>query len=199
MGKQLIIALGREFGSGGHVVARMIAEHYQIPIYDSNILKDVADEKNIEADELKKYDENPKNPLLSRTVHGFSNSPEENIARMQFEYIKNKADKGESFVIVGRCGESILKDNPNMISVFILGDTEQKILRTMERNGITRDKAKKMNEQNDRRRKIYHNHYCDGKWGDSRNYEISVNSSKIGIEETAKVVIDYIEKRIKSK
>lgn len=197
MEKQLIISLGREFGSGGHVIAQKLAEKYQIPLYDYNLLRDIAIERNLNAEELEEYDENPRNLFFTRTVRGYSSSPEENIARMQFDCIKKKADTGESFVIVGRCAESILKDNPCMISIFVLGDMEAKIARTMERNNISRDKAKKMIEQHDKKRKAYHNHYCQGKWGDSRNYELSINSSKLGIAETTNIIIEYINSRKK--
>lgn len=197
MEKQLIISLGREFGSGGHIIAQQLAERYKIPLYDSNLLRDVAVEKEMNAEKLQKYDENPKNVLFTRTVRGYSSSPEENIARMQFDYLKSKADAGESFVIVGRCAESVLKGNPNLISIFILGDMEQKIVRTMERNNISREKAQKLIEQQDRKRKTYHNHYCDGKWGDSRNYDLSINSSKLGLDETTRIIAEYIDSRRK--
>lgn len=198
MEKQLIISLGREFGSGGHVIAQKLAEKYQIPLYDYNLLRDIAIERNLNAEELEKYDENPGNLFFTRTVRGYSSSPEENIARMQFACIRQKADAGESFVIVGRCAESILRNNTNMISIFVLGDMEQKIARTMERNNISRDKAKKMIAQHDKKRKAYHNHYCQGKWGDSRNYELSINSSKLGLDETTRIVMEYIDSRQKS-
>lgn len=197
MEKQLIISLGREFGSGGHIIAQQLAERYKIPLYDSNLLRDVAVEKELNAETLQKYDENPKNVLFTRTVRGYSSSPEENIARMQFDYLKSKADAGESFVIVGRCAESVLKGNPNLISIFILGDMEQKIVRTMERNNISREKALKLIEQQDRKRKTYHNHYCEGKWGDSRNYDLSINSSKLGLDETTRIIAEYIDSRRK--
>ncbi|MBR1391026.1 MAG: cytidylate kinase-like family protein [Lachnospiraceae bacterium] len=195
MSKQLIISLGREFGSGGHVVAKLLAEHYQIPLYDHNLLKDIASEHHVDAEDLKKYDEHPRNLLLSRTVNGFSNSPEENVAHMQFDFLRKLSAKGESFVIVGRCAETILKDNPNMISIFVLGDMEQKIARTMECNNISREAAIKMIEHHNKTRKHYHNHYCETKWGDSRNYELSINSSRIGIRETANIVAQYIDTR----
>lgn len=197
MEKQLIISLGREFGSGGHIIAQQLAERYKIPLYDSNLLRDVAVEKELNAEKLQKYDENPKNVLFTRTVRGYSSSPEENIARMQFDYLKSKADAGESFVIVGRCAESVLKDNPNLISIFILGDMEQKIVRTMERNNISREKAQKLIEQQDKKRKAYHNHYSEGKWGDSRNYDLSINSSKLGLDETTRIIAEYIDSRRK--
>ena len=195
MEKQLIIALGREYGSGGHVIAHKLAEKYQIPLYDRNLLDHIADEKNVNADNLVKYDENRRNPFLTRTVRGYSNSPEENLARMQFDFIEKKADSGESFVIVGRCAETLLKGNPHMISIFVIGDMEQKILRTMECNNISREKAKKKIEQHDRKRKAYHNHYCNFKWGDSRNYDLTINSSKLGLDETTRIVGEYVDSR----
>lgn len=197
MEKQLIISLGREFGSGGHIIAQQLAERYRIPLYDSNLLRDVAVEKEMNAEKLQKYDENPKNVLFTRTVRGYSSSPEENIARMQFDYLKSKADAGESFVIVGRCAESVLKGNPNLISIFILGDMEQKIVRTMESNNISKEKAVMLIEQQDKKRKTYHNHYCEGKWGDSRNYDLSINSSKLGLDETTRIIVEYIDSRCK--
>lgn len=197
MEKQLIISLGREFGSGGHIIAQQLAERYKIPLYDSNLLRDVAVEKEMNAEKLQKYDENPKNVLFTRTVRGYSSSPEENIARMQFDYLKSKADAGESFVIVGRCAESVLKGNPNLISIFILGDMEQKIVRTMESNNISKEKAVMLIEQQDKKRKTYHNHYCEGKWGDSRNYDLSINSSKLGLDETTHIIAEYIDSRRK--
>lgn len=197
MEKQLIISLGREFGSGGHIIAQQLAERYKIPLYDSNLLRNVAVEKEMNAEKLQKYDENPKNVLFTRTVRGYSSSPEENIARMQFDYLKSKADAGESFVIVGRCAESVLKGNPNLISIFILGDMEQKIVRTMESNNISKEKAVMLIEQQDKKRKTYHNHYCEGKWGDSRNYDLSINSSKLGLDETTRIIAEYIDSRRK--
>ena len=116
---------------------------------------------------------------------------------MQFDYLKSKADAGESFVIVGRCAESVLKGNPNLISIFILGDMEQKIVHTMESNNISKEKAVMLIEQQDKKRKTYHNHYCEGKWGDSRNYDLSINSSKLGLDETTRIIAEYIDSRRK--
>ncbi len=109
MGKQLIISVGREFGSGGHVIAEELARRFGLVLYDNNLLEQIAEEKEIPHDGLKKYDEKPKSRLFSRTVRGYSNSVQENLANMQFDYLKKKAADGESFVVVGRCSETILK------------------------------------------------------------------------------------------
>ena len=144
-----------------------------------------------------KYDEKPRNMWMTRTVHGYSNSAEENLANMQFEYLKKAAADGESFVIVGRCAETILKNNPALISMFILGDWENKVERITRLYDMEREEAESFIYRQDKKRKNYHNYYCKGKWGDSRNYDISVNSSKLGEEETTQMLVEYIMKRQK--
>ena len=195
MGKQLKITDGREFGSGGHIIAAKLAEHFGIQLLDSNILAEVAKKSNASEEYLKKYDESARNLFFSRTVNGFSNSPEEIIAQMQFDYIKQKSDAGESFVVIGRCADYILRENPALVRVFVLGDTEAKIKRTAEREGISEEKAKIRMEQADKRRKYFHNTHSENKWGDSRSYDITVNSSKLGLDSTAELLIKYIELR----
>ena len=109
MEKQLIISVGREYGSGGHEIAEKLSGHYGIQLFDHNLLDEIAAKKNLNMEHLKGLDERRKNPLSSRTVRGFSSSPEENLLYLQFDFLRDKADSGESFVIVGRCSETILK------------------------------------------------------------------------------------------
>lgn len=193
MDKQLIISVGREFGSGGHIVAANLAKHFGLTLLDSNILSEIAKEKNTSEDFLRKYDESARSFFFSRTVNGFSNSPEEVVAQMQFDYIKSKADAGESFVVIGRCSDYILRGNPGLVRVFILGDEEAKVKRVMERENLSEDKARGLMEQSDKRRKYFHNTHSDNKWGDSRSYDITVNSSKLGLEGTSELIVKYIE------
>lgn len=193
MEKQIIISVGREFGSGGHIVAANLAKHFGLPLLDSNILEEIAKQNNTSGEYLRKYDESARNLLFSRTVNGFSNSPEEIIAQMQFDYIKKKADAGESFVVIGRCADWVLRDNPALIRIFVLGDMECKIKRTAERENISPEKAKSRIAQADKRRKYFHNTHSDNKWGDSRTYDITINSSKLGLDGTTELLIKYIE------
>lgn len=192
---QLIISVGREFGSGGHEIADKLSKIYNLPLFDHNLLREVAAQMNVNYDELQEFDETKKNKLFSRTVRGMSNCPAYNVAQLQFDYIKKKADAGESFVIVGRCAETILKENNAMVSLFILGDRDVKAERVMKLYGKTKKQAIDMMDDHDKYRKQYHNSYCSGKWGDSRNYELSINSSKLGIDETVKVITAYIDAR----
>ena len=195
MEKQLIISVGREFGSGGHEIAEKLAEKFSLKLYDKNLLQHIAEERNVDSKHFEKYDEAPRNLLFSRTVKGLSNSMEENVANMQFNFLKKKADEGESFVVVGRCSETILRDYPGLVSIFVLGDKEHKIERVRRLYHMSEEEAELYIYRQDRKRKGYHNYYCKGKWGDSRNYDISVNSSKLGEDITVEILTDYIIKR----
>lgn len=197
MAEQLIISVGREYGSGGHLIAEMLSKKFNLPLYDRNLLEEIADSRNLDVKELERYDELPKKRFLSRNVRGYSNSPEENIANMQFEYIKDKAVSGESFVIVGRCAESVLKEYKGMVSIFVLADRTCKIERIIKINNISEAEAETKMNRHDKNRRAYHNHYSTGKWGDTRNYDISINSSKLGIERTADLLEEYICERMK--
>lgn len=192
---QMIISIGREFGSAGHEIAEKLAERFSLPLYDYNLLREIAGEKKVNVANLEPYDEVPKKGFGSRTVRGYSNSPQENIAYMQFDFLKKKAKEGQSFVVVGRCAEEALKEYKGLITIFILGDMDTKIERIAKLHNLSERQAKEMIIQQDKKRKAYHNYFCEGKWGDSRNYEFSINSSKLGLEATVEVLEDYIKRR----
>lgn len=197
MEKQLIISVGREFGSGGHEIAEKLAKHYGLQLLDHNLLDEIAAERqHMNVEEIRHLDERHNTPFFSRTVRGFSSSPQENISLMQFDYLQKKAANGDSFVIVGRCSEDVLKDYESMVSVFILGDREVKIERIMKLYDLPKNLAERLMNEKDMKRKRYHNGFCEGKWGDSRNYDISVNSSVLGIDKTVEILIDFIDEKI---
>lgn len=193
MKKQVIIALGREFGSGGHEAGEILAQKYNIMFLDHVLLQRIAEEKNIDLDILERYDEKPKNKLFSRTVAGYSSALEEHVANIQFDYIHKLADEGQSFVIVGRCAEYILRENPALLSVFVLGDKKTKCERIMKKYDLSEDAAYRMMKRKDAMRKNYHNYYCDGKWGDSRNYDICINSSNFGVDGVVAIIDNLIK------
>ena len=195
MEKQLIISVGREYGSGGHEIAEKLAMHYGIQLLDHNLLDEIAAKKNVKMDHLKDLDEKHKNPLSSRTVRGYSSSPEENMLYLQFDYLRDKADAGESCVIVGRCSETILKQYDSLVSIFILADRNKRIERIMRLYHLTESQAIKKIREKDTNRRRYHNSFCVGKWGDCKNYDLSLNSSKLGIDGSVKLLTEYIDKR----
>ncbi len=193
MEKQLIVAIGREFGSGGHEIGERIAKQLNISFVDRSMLDEMFSGNGKHKEQIEKYEEDVAKPFLHKHVRGFTNSIEENLAEAQFEYIREKAASGESFVIVGRCGEAVLRGNENLVSVFVLGDMYDKIHRVMDKYSLPeRDAIEKIN-RHDRKRKRYHNTYSDFKWGDSRGYDLCINSSKLGVRGTAEMLCKYIE------
>ena len=198
MDKQIIISVGREFGSGGHEIAEGLAKHYNIPLYDKEIFDHVAEKGSINPDVAKFYDEKPLNPIFYPVSMDGSYLPlEQTVANHIFDFIRQKGDKEkQSFVIVGRCAEYVLRDNPNMVSVFILGDIESKKVRVMEKYDLEAKAALNRMKKEDKVRKTYHNFYADGKWGDSRNYDLCINSSNLGVEGVVEIIDDLIRRRL---
>ena len=194
MDKQILISISREYGSRGREIAIKVAEDMGLPLYDRNILEEIAKEKGTDPKNFQDIDEKPRNKPLTRRVKGYSNSMEENLAQMQFEYLQKKADSGESFVVLGRCSETVLKGREGLVSIFVTGEREAKIQHIMDKFSISREEAIAKIYKHDINRKRYHNHYSDFKWGDSRNYDVCINSSRLGPQGTAEVLEAYIQK-----
>ena len=195
MSQQMIISIAREFGSGGHEIAEKLAAKYALPLYDQSLLKNVAQKHNVQLDVLERFDERPRNKLLSRTEKGLSSSLEHNVAQFQFDYLKEKAASGESFVVVGRCAETVLREYESLITIFIHADMEARVKRTMEHENVSEKRARLMIRETDARRKQYHNSYSDFKWGRARGYDITIDSAKMGIDGTVDMLSLYIDAR----
>ena len=195
MDKQFIVAIGREFGSGGHEIGKQLAAKLGVNFYDRNLLDHMWDGLDIDADEFEKYDEKSKTPFLTRRVRGHSSSIEDNLAHLQFEFIKEKANSGESFVIVGRCAEAVLRNHPGLISIFIMADESFKLKRIEEKFDLSPRKAENKMIRHDYNRKKYHNTYSQYKWGDSRGYDICMNSARLDIEGTVESLYRYVQDR----
>ena len=195
MGKQIIISVGREFGSGGHEIAEKLAKHYDIPLYGKEIFEHVEENGAISVDVAKYFDEKPVNPIFYPIAFDGNYLPlEQTVANHIFDFIRKKGvEEQESFVIVGRCAEYVLRDNPNMLSIFILGDKETKKKRVMDKFNLDEKAALSRMKKEDKMRKTYHNFYADGKWGDSRSYDICLNSSTLGVDKTVDALITYID------
>lgn len=195
---QFIISVGREYGSGGHEIATILAEKFNVPMYDRNMLDQMAERNGIDAEDLHKHEE-MKHRGLVRTVRGHSSSVQDTIAELQFNFIRDKAASGESFVVVGRCAENVLRDNPALISIFVRGDEGAKVERVSRLYKLNDLEAKAKMFRHDKKRKAYHNYYSKMKWGDSRGYDFCVNSSLMGVEATAEALYEMLSKFLKEK
>ncbi len=198
MSQQIMIAIGRQFGSGGHEVARRLAKSLDIPLYDRNMLNEIGEARLGGAQAIEKFDEAPSS-VFSRHVRGISNAPQDAVSHQVFNFIRSRAEAGESFIVLGRCGEEVLKDYPGMMSFFIWADEDFKIKRTVEHDDQTTERdAVVLMRKIDRKRESYHNEYASGKWGETSNYHCTVNSSRLGIDGTVDFIENYIALRKKA-
>ena len=198
-----IITIGRQFGSAGHEIGERLAKDYGIPYYDKELLTRAAKESGFCEEMIKNHDERPTNSFLYNLVmdtysFGYNSSAfvdmpiSHKVFLTQFDAIKKIADEGPC-VIVGRCADYALADYKNAVHVFIHADEEFKVKRVMERFDISEQKAKEMMIKKDKQRQSYYNYYSSKKWGMAASYDLTVNSSVLGIDGTVKLIIQYIE------
>ena len=193
MDKQVIISIGRQYGSCGHIVAQRIAEKLHISLYDKNILQEIAEKINRDYEKMKKFDEKPRNVWFSRRLGEHSNSLEEATANMQFAYLRKKAESGESFVVVGRCADSALAGEKGLVSIFICADMEDRLHRVIEADKLSEREAKITITRMDKQRKEYHDAYSEKSWGMAEAYDMCLNISGMTIDDAADFIISYVD------
>ncbi|MFT3950447.1 MAG: cytidylate kinase-like family protein [Oscillospiraceae bacterium] len=197
-----IITVSREFGSGGKEIGRRLADHFGIPFYDREILERSAKDSGICEALFERNDEAYTNSLLYSLVMGtypvtpdgkiFPEMPvNHRIFIAQFETIRKLADQGPC-VFVGRCADYVLKPRCDTVNFFIVGGLADKKHRVLERYDIEKNKVEDFIRKTDKRRANYYNYYTDMKWGEAKNFDLCVNSSKSGIDGAVKLMIDYI-------
>ena len=186
-----IVTISREFGSGGREIGKRLADKLNVPFYDKELLEMASKESGIARELFVKNDESYTNSFLYSLVMGtYPVSPDgrlnpelplnHKIFLAQFETIKKLAEKGPC-VIVGRCADYVLKEEPNVIDFFISGNMYDKKKRILERYDIEKPKVEEFIRKTDKRRASYYNYYTDMKWGDARNFDLCINSSKSGL------------------
>ena len=183
----------------------MVAERLGIQCYDKELLALAAKNSGLCEEIFETHDEKPTNSFLYSLVMdtysvgynttGYVDIPlNQKVFLAQFDTIKKLAAEGPC-VIVGRCADYALADFPNTISVFITGNTENKIQALMERHNLPQDKAKEYMVKTDKKRASYYNYYSNKKWGSSKSYDICINSSVLGPEKTADIIIEFAQKK----
>lgn len=186
----MIITIGREFGSYGHVIGRELAQKLGVKYYDKESLAEEA-RKSENYEELRDfYEEQPVNSLLYVIA---TDSRAQGQRKVPSEFIRNLAEK-EDCVIVGRCGNFILKDHPDMTSVFIHAPKEYRIDKTAADRKISTEKARRLVEKEDKAREGFHTYYADERWNEADGYQLTIDSSVISIEDAVELIIDFVNK-----
>ena len=205
MEKRFVVAIGREFGSGGKEIGFELSKQLGIKCYDKELLELAAKDSGLCEDIFKLHDEKPTNSFLYSLVMdtysagyaapGFIDVPiSQKVFLAQFDTIKKLAQK-ENCIIVGRCADYALEGEINLGSVFISGDTDAKIRRIAERFQLSDAKARDLIVKTDKKRANYYNYYTNKKWGDSASYDLCINSSKLGVKESVSLILEYLKLR----
>jgi len=199
-----IITIGREFGSEGQFVGAELAKRLGVKLYDKELLQQAAKESGFCEEIFENHDEKPTNSFLYSLVmdtysaNGYSTASfldmplNHKVFLAQFETIKKIAER-ESCIIVGRCADYALADHPNCINVFIKADMDFRVKMVAKRVNVTENKAKEMIIKQDKQRASYYNYYTSKKWGDSKSYNLCLDSGKLGIDGCVEMILKYKE------
>ena len=193
----MIITIGRQHGSSGREIARLLAEKLNYKCYAKEIVDEAANHSDFSRDLIDALDEKRMSAfILHAGGYGLNENFRLNmqVVSAQFEAMRNIAEKGNC-IFVGRCADYILRDHDDLISVFILGDMDERLKCLERRQGLDEVEARKKIKEVDKDRSSFYRYYSDQTWGDAQNYDMCINSSKLGVEGTVQVILDYIKAR----
>jgi len=202
--KHIIINVGRQLGSGGHDIGRMLALDFQAKYYDREILNLAAKESGLSEKIFEQNDEKKgffRGLLNLGMPHlgGGSDKPgftQESLFQFQSEAIQKAAKEG-SCVFVGRCADYVLRDFGNVVNIFITASIGYRIEQIMNKQHLDFEAAQKFIEQKESDRASYYNYYTGKKWGAAESYDFCIDASILGFVETEKLIAEFIRKRFK--
>ena len=203
---KIIINVGRQLGSGGHDIGRMLALDFNAKYYDRELLNLAAKESGFSEKIFEQNDErkgffrglfNIQTPHVSDGSLYKSGFSQESLFQFQSDAIKKAADGG-SCVFVGRCADYILRDYPNTVNIFITASMDFRVAQVQAKQHIDREQARKIIEHGEAKRAQYYNYYTGKKWGAAESYDLCIDSSVLGLMETEKLIAEFIRKKFKT-
>lgn len=203
--KKIIVTIGRQFGSGGRIIGKKLAEKLDIAYYDKELINLASKESGICGEFFEKADEKTSGSLLKALAMGFTMNnaifqsndylSNESLFQIQSDVIRKVAAAG-SCVLVGRCADYILRDDKDCVNVFISATPHDRTIRAKEYNPELEEKeAEEYIRKADKSRASYYNYYTDKTWGAAESYDLCINSSLYGLDETTDFIISFLKKR----
>ncbi len=200
-----IITLGRQLGSNGKIIGKALADQLGIKFYDKALIAKAAKESGLSENLFAGFEEKTTHSLLYSLVMGVQSTKGlyyqyndmlngENIFKLQADVIKSVASEGPC-IIVGRCADYILRDNPHLIRLFLCADNESRIKTLMRRDNMSEKEATSAINKADKRRANFYNFYTNKTWGNVNNYDLCLNTSLLSQDECVQFLADYIAKR----
>ncbi len=203
MSSNLIITIGRQFGSAGRYIGEELSKKLGIKIYNNELITLAAQKSGMAQHIIGEADETATNSLLYTLAMGssywggnagmaFDMPLNDKLFITQSNIIKELADEGPA-IFIGRCADYVLKEYPNVIKLFIYAPLEFRAKHVSEFHNVSLDKAKDLIVKTDKRRANYYNYYTSQKWGKLENFNLAVDSSVLGTEQTAEMLYRYIK------
>lgn len=201
--KNLIINVGRQIGSGGRVIAKILADEFGCRLYDRELLNLAAKESGFSEKFFEQNDEQKgffkslyhyHLPHLSDGNFYLNKFSQESLFQFQSDAIRKAAGEGPC-VFVGRCADYVLRDWPNAVNIFITADMDYRIKNVCERKGCDRASARKLIQNGESERASYYNYYTGKRWGHSESYDLCINSALLGLEATAELLKSFVRQR----
>ena len=198
-----LVTISREYGSGGRIIGKLVAEKLGVDFYDKEIIDLAVQESGFSREMMENAELKAKSSFsyslastvsFGESVNGGSLSVNEKLFLAQFEVIRKIGESGEG-VIVGRCADYVLRDMPAVTNVFIYSEYEARVKRCIESYGEEPNKVKELIATYDKARQNYYNYHTCQKWGDYRNYNLAINSYCITEDEAADMIVSYVRNR----
>ena len=205
MNEKYVITIGRQLGSGGKQIGELLAKQLNISCYDKELIQIASKESGLCKEFFEKADEKSGVSLFgslfnisSFGIDIYTNNYlcNESLFKIQSDVIRNLSEE-HSCVFVGRCADYILRDHPQLLKVFICADTEERIRNIAIQKNLSKEKAALLIEQTDKKRAGYYNYYSNKTWGMATSYDLCINSSHLGIEETAGYILQFAKRKFK--
>lgn len=201
--KKKLITISREFGSGGRLIGQKLADKLGVPYYDKLLLDRIAEESGFSKEMMEDAEKKAKNSFLYSLASAMgageagpeSLSLNERFFLAQFDTIRNIASEG-SCVIVGRCADYVLRGMPEATNVFVYAEEADKIKRAVEQYGVPENEVKKLMKDTDKARANYYAYHTGRKWGESVNYNLSIDSGYIEIDDIVDLIIMYTDRKL---
>lgn len=189
--KYPVITIGREHGSGGRIVAEKVAQKLNIPLYDKKLIRMIAQDSGLSENYIESAETKRTSSFLFNIYFDSNNLPvDDQIFITQSNIIKQIAERGPC-VIVGRCGDYVLREMEDCLKVFIYAPLEERIKRVTEVYNEKTNDPKKYLEKYDKQRSAYYNRFTEEKWGDPHNYHLMLNST-IGLDAIADYIVSLV-------
>ena len=184
-----IVTIGREYGSGGRIIAQKVAKLLQVPFYDKELIQEVCEKTGYSEEYVKNSDQRPTGSFLyDLYFSGQTPSVTDQIFIAQSHVIRDLADKG-GCIIVGRCADYVLQSRKECLKVFVNAPLEERVRRAREEYGVMNEKLQNFVLKQDKYRASYYNFFTTGKWGSASNYDLCINS-RLGLDQTAEIIAE---------